>query len=159
MTDSQPVGASPTRRVEPSFVVALIGLVLSIYLTVEHFTSPAILACPATATLNCAKVTSSTWSMIAGVPVAVLGLGYYAVMTALVSPRAWRNRRLDIVRIVGGGVGVVMVLYLIWVELFRVFALCLWCTGVHLCTLALLGTILWRTTGPDRRTADITIDG
>ena len=39
-----------------------------------------------------------------------------------------------------------------WVELFRVNALCLWCTAVHVCTLALLGTVLWRTA--DRRAED-----
>jgi uncharacterized membrane protein len=136
------------RRVDASFVVALIGLALSLYLTVEHFTTPAILACPAGATLNCVRVTTSPWSVIAGVPVAVLGLAYYLGMTALVSPPAWRHHRLDAVRIVGAAAGVAMVLYLVWVELFRVNALCLWCTGVHVCTVLLLATILWRSATP-----------
>lgn len=131
-------------RVDATFVVALIGLALSAYLTVEHFTSTAVLACPEGTTINCAKVTSSPWSVFLGVPVAVLGLAYFVAMTALVTPVAWRRPRLDLVRIAGAGLGVVMVLYLIWVELFRVNALCLWCTGVHLTTLVLLGTVLWR---------------
>jgi uncharacterized membrane protein len=139
--------ASRRSRVDASFVVALIGLALSLYLTIEHFTSPNILACPATATINCVKVTTSSYSVIAGVPVAVLGLLYYLAMTALVSPPAWRIRRLDLVRIIGAGLGVLMVLYLVWVELFAVFAICLWCTAVHVCTLVLLGTILWRVAG------------
>ena len=36
-------------------------------------------------------------------------------------------------------------LYLVWIELFRVDAICLWCTAVHVCTLALLATVLWST--------------
>lgn len=131
-------------RVDVSFIVALIGVALSIYLTIEHFTSPSVLACPEGATINCAKVTSSSWSVIVGIPVAVLGLAYYVVMSLLLLPAAWRRRQLDPVRVVGAVVGIVMVLYLVWVELFQVSALCLWCTAVHVCTLVLLAAILWR---------------
>ena len=35
-----------------------------------------------------------------------------------------------------------MVLYLVYVELFRVGAICLWCTGVHVTALALFGVVL-----------------
>lgn len=139
-----------TRRVDASLVVAVIGLVLSVYLTVEHYTGSSTLACPEGATINCAKVTSSSWSELAGAPVAVLGLGYFAVMTALLTPWGWRRRALDPVRVAGAAAGVAMVLYLIWVELFRVDAICLWCTAVHACSVVLLGTVLWRTVGADR---------
>jgi uncharacterized membrane protein len=132
-------------RAEPSLVIALVGLAVSVYLTVEHFTSPALLACPEGAVVNCAKVTSSSYSQVLGVPVAVLGLLYFVVMAGLLTPAAWRRRQLDAVRVAGIAVGVLSVLYLVWVELFRVNALCLWCTAVHVCTLALLGTVLWRT--------------
>ncbi|WP_375423013.1 vitamin K epoxide reductase family protein [uncultured Friedmanniella sp.] len=137
-------------RVEPSLVVALVGLAVSAYLTVEHFTSSALLACPEGAVVNCAKVTSSPYSEVAGVPVAVLGLAYFVGMVALLTPAAWQHRRLDLVRLAGVGAGVLSVVYLVWVELFRVNALCLWCTAVHVCTLALLGTVLWRTADADR---------
>jgi uncharacterized membrane protein len=36
-----------------------------------------------------------------------------------------------------------MVLWLIYVEIFKVEAICLWCTGVHVVTVLLLGTVLW----------------
>ena len=100
-------------RVEPSLVVALVGLAVSAYLTVEHFTSSAVLACPEGAVVNCAKVTSSPYSEFLGVPVAVLGLAYFVVMAALLTPTAWRRRRLDLVRLAGVGLGVAMVLYLV----------------------------------------------
>jgi uncharacterized membrane protein len=79
--------------------------------------------------------------------VAMLGAAYFAAMTALCHPNAWRIRRLDTVRIASAAFGALSSLYFVWVELFRIDAICLWCTIVHLSTLALLGVILWTTTG------------
>ena len=66
-------------------------------------------------------------------------------MLALLLPRAWAEPRLDPVRVVAAVLGVAMVLYLIWIELFRVDAICLWCTAVHICTVVLLAAVLWHT--------------
>ena len=135
-----------TRR--PSWAasaVALVGLAIAAYLTLEHYDTSATLACPESATINCAKVTTSRWSEIAGVPVALLGLLYFLGMTALLLPRAWRWRPLDAVRIGAVALGALMVLYLLYIELFQVDAICLWCTGVHLCVIALFALVLWHT--------------
>jgi uncharacterized membrane protein len=123
---------------------ALAGLAVSIYLTIEHYSGSTALACPENATINCAKVTTSTWSRLAGMPVAVLGLVYFVAMTLLVFPPAWRHRSLDPLRVAGAAAGMVMVIYLIWAELFRVDAICLWCTAVHVCTFGLFVAVLWR---------------
>ncbi len=128
-----------------ALVVAGLGLLASAYLTVEHYAGGTTLACPESATINCAKVTTSQWSHIAGIPVALLGLAYYVAVFALLLPRAWAEPRLDRVRVVAVGLGVAMVLYLIWIELFRVNAICLWCTAVHICTVVLLAAVLWHT--------------
>jgi uncharacterized membrane protein len=122
------------------------GLAISGYLTAEHYTHGTGLACPETATINCLKVTTSKWSAIAGVPVAVLGFGYFVIMMILVAiphHEVW----LDRARIVGAGVGVASVLYLVYIELFEVDAICLWCTVVHLMTLILFGAVLWDSLG------------
>lgn len=142
MTADSGLDAQP-RTVLAGFVVALIGLAASGYLTYEHFTSSTTFACPESATINCAKVTTSQWAHVAGIPVAVLGLVFFAAMTVLCTPVLWRLRELDMVRAVGAVVGVVSALYLLWIELFRVDAICLWCTAVHICTVVLLGCVLW----------------
>jgi uncharacterized membrane protein len=129
----------------PALGFAVTGLAVSAYLTVEHYTGSTELACPENATINCAKVTTSSWSHLAGIPVAVLGLAYFAAMTLLALPAAWRHRILDPARVLGVAAGMAMVVYLVWAELFRVDAICLWCTAVHLCTLGLFITVLWRT--------------
>ena len=140
--------ASPLPPGIASFVITLVGLAASIYLTVQHYTASTTLACPENAVINCAKVTSSSYSMVAGVPVALFGAIYFVGMALLCLPPAWRLRRLDAVRIVGAAAGVVSSLWFVWVELFRLDAICLWCTVVHISTLALLGAILWTTTSP-----------
>jgi uncharacterized membrane protein len=128
-----------------ALIVAVFGVAVSIYLTIDHYSSSSLLACPESATINCAKVTTSRWSHIAGIPVAVLGLIFFLAMVALLTPLAWRQPRLDAVRVAATTIGTAMVLYLVWIELFRVDAICLWCTAVHICTIALLATVLWHT--------------
>ena len=126
-----------------AFVPAVVGLVAAAYLTIEHFSSSTTLACPESATINCAKVTTSSYSHVAGVPVALAGLIYFVVMVGLLTPAAWRSRALDPVRLGAAAVGVLSVFYLVWAELFRIDAICLWCTVVHLCTIAMFGGIVW----------------
>lgn len=141
MADEQAGGLASWRLA--AFVPALVGLVAAAYLTIEHYSASTTLACPESATINCAKVTTSSYSHVAGVPVALAGLLYFVVMVALLTPAAWRVRALDPVRVAGAVVGVLSVFYLVWAELFRIDAICLWCSVVHLCTVVMFGGIVW----------------
>lgn len=123
-----------------TLALSLLGLAISVYLTVEHFSGSQTFACPENATFNCVAVTTSKWAAIAGIPVAVLGLVFFVAMTALCLVG---GRRVADLRVVAAVVGVLTALWLVYVELFLVDALCLWCTGVHLVTLVLLGTTVW----------------
>jgi uncharacterized membrane protein len=125
-----------------SFIVTLLGLAVSVYLTIEHFTAASTFACPESAAINCQKVTTSRWSHVGPVPVAVLGLVFFAAMSVLCAPPAWQIRRLDVLRVAGAAVGVLTALGLVWIELFRIDAICLWCTAVHVLSLVLLATVL-----------------
>jgi uncharacterized membrane protein len=130
-----------------SVAFAVLGVGVSIYLTVVHYAASAVLACPENSIINCAKVSASSYAAVGAIPVALLGAVYFAAMTALCLPKAWRIRRLGTVRVAGAAIGVLSSLYFVWVELFRLDAICLWCTIVHLSTLALLGAVLWTTSG------------
>src|SRR5262245_57439689 len=140
--------ASALPRGIASFVITLVGLAASIYLTVQDYTASTTLACPENSVINCAKVTSSSYSMLAGVPVALFGAIYFVGMALLCLPPAWRLARIDAVRLLGAAAGVVSSLWFVWVELFRLDAICLWCTVVRISALALLGAVLWAMTGP-----------
>jgi uncharacterized membrane protein len=137
-----PLGAIPWA----TLAVSIAGVAVAAYLTYEHFTAGTTLACPDTGVVNCAKVTSSQYSKLFGIPVALLGLTFFVGMTALSLPPMWRTsspwpRRL---RLLGVLTGVVFVCYLIWAELFQIDAICLWCTVVHALTLVLFGLVIIR---------------
>jgi uncharacterized membrane protein len=129
-----------------TWVLALAGLGVSIYLTVAHFTSPRILVCSEKGFVNCAAVTTSPESMVFGIfPVAVLGLAFYVFMAAATSPWAWRVTWPPIrwARFGSVIVGMVFVLYLLYTELFTLNAICLFCTIVHVITFLLFGLIVF----------------
>ena len=128
-----------------SLALSVLGLLVSAYLTFEHFTANSTLACSIGGIVDCAKVTSSPWSTFMGVPVALLGLVFFAVTLWLCLPRTWArpHRWLDRVRLVWLTVGLGMALYLVWAELYRIHAICLWCTVVHVVTFLLWVTVLF----------------
>jgi uncharacterized membrane protein len=153
--DRPPAPAAPAKpevRAVPlwfqltTWVLALAGLGVSIYLTVAHFTSPRILVCSEKGFVNCAAVTTSPESMVFGIfPVAVLGLAFYVFMAAATSPWAWRVTWPPVrwARFGSVIVGMVFVLYLLYTELFTLNAICLFCTIVHVITFVLFGLIVF----------------
>jgi uncharacterized membrane protein len=124
-------------------VLAVAGVAVSTYLTIQHFDAGVTLACPASATINCEKVTTSEYSKLAGIPVALLGLLFFVAMVATFVPFVARWSRIDQARLGASMLGICFVLYLVWAELFRIDAICLWCTGVHVLTLLLLFATSW----------------
>jgi uncharacterized membrane protein len=129
-------------------LLSVLGLGVAGYLTYEHFTSSTTLACSDNGVVNCLKVTTSSYSAVAGVPVAVLGLIFFAVMLVLQLPPMWRRpeQAIRLGRLAWAVVGLGTVLYLLYAELFEIDAICLWCTAVHVLTLLLFGTTVFATT-------------
>jgi len=125
--------------------LSLAGLGVSIYLTIAHFNTAVSLACPATSTVNCEKVTTSPQSYAFGIPVAVLGLAFYVFLAVANSPWAWRVTwpPLRWARLGSVVAGMLFVLWLIYAELFKIGAICLWCTSVHVITFALFALIVY----------------
>jgi uncharacterized membrane protein len=140
---------STCRRV-PNWVLATsLGLSLAAvgiasYLTVAHYADPGALACPDSGVVNCTLVTTSPESAVFGIPVAVLGLVWAVAMTCLCVPRAWHSRAqwVERTRVIATGAGAVTVVYLVYTELFRIGAICLWCTAIHVTALALFGVVM-----------------
>lgn len=120
----------------------LVGLCVAGYLTYEHYTGNATLACSTTAVVDCASVTTSKYSYLFGIPVALLGLLWSVASLALwAGGRArlpWARR--NPVQLGWLGAGLAFVLYLVWVELVPLGKICSWCTVVHVTVL--LGFLL-----------------
>jgi uncharacterized membrane protein len=122
-----------------TFVLALAGLGVSIYLTIAHFTESALAGCSESGLVNCTKVTTSAESYAFGIPVAVLGLAFFVFGVVIMSPWAWRatRREIHLARIASVVVGIGFVLYLLYAELFTIGSICLYCTSVHVITFLL----------------------
>jgi uncharacterized membrane protein len=130
----------PRWAIVSTFVLSLIGLGISTYLTITHFGGKQLLVCSETGAVDCGAVTTSAQSYFLGIPVAVLGLGQYVVMSVLNSPWLWRRpeRWIAIGRFALAGIGFIFVLWLISAEVLIIGKICLWCTGVHIVTFAIL---------------------
>jgi uncharacterized membrane protein len=137
-----------------TFVLAIAGLGVSIYLTYTHFSESKILGCSGNGLVNCEKVTTSAQSYVFGIPVAVLGLAFYAFAVPIMSPWAWRltrgkvpmlspeawqraRRWIPVARLAAIIVGMGFVLYLLYAELYEINSICLYCTSVHVITFLL----------------------
>jgi uncharacterized membrane protein len=69
-----------------SALLGLVGLAISAYLTVVHYTAGQVpLACSTSGLVNCEQVTSSPESMLGPVPVAVLGVAWFGVFLLAVA--------------------------------------------------------------------------
>ena len=150
--DDAPPGAPPW---VPwlAFVLCALALADSGYLTYTHF-NPGALVCSTTGLINCTKVTTSPQSYVFGIPVAILGLGFYAAMTVLNLPRLWRGTDIRLgplrvpgvllarLRLAGVVVGIGMVVYLVIAELFLIKNICEYCTGVHILTFVLFVVVV-----------------
>lgn len=146
VAQAAPPPAGPSRwRPAAALALSAAALGISVYLTIAHFDAKVQLSCPNTGVVNCAKVTSSPESMVFGVfPVALLGLCFYAVVFLLNLPQLWRARwpLVAPARVAAMVLGMGFVVYLISVEALQVHAICLWCTGVHICTFLLFMLVM-----------------
>jgi uncharacterized membrane protein len=142
--DSESVGETPRWLWLSTLVLSVLGLADAAYLTIDHFTDNATLVCQANSVVNCQKVTTSAESVVFGIPVAVLGLVFFIAMVALTLPRSWRPQYslLRWARLGAVSVGVLFVAYLVASELVLIHAICEFCTGVHVITLALFVLII-----------------
>jgi uncharacterized membrane protein len=108
-------------------VVGVIGIAISIYLTWTKLAGVLPICGP---TGGCETVEQSDYSSVAGIPVAAFGILYSAavVLLALWWART-RDPRAAYAAYALGLAGVVVEAYLVYLELFVIHAICLWCVA------------------------------
>ena len=102
-------------------LLALAGAAVAGYLTWAHFGDSSVLC---VAGGGCETVQESEYAEIAGVPVALLGLGSYLTILALV---AWDSVGARLAAASLAFVGFLFSLYLLALQLFVIEAICIWC--------------------------------
>ncbi|MFN2115768.1 MAG: vitamin K epoxide reductase family protein [Anaerolineae bacterium] len=111
--------------------LAMVGAVIAAILTSFHFSTGAEANLCSTAA-GCHAVNESQYSTVAGVPIALMGLGSYLVIAALaaISIRSEEVAEWASLAIFGISlIGVLYSAYLTYLELFVIHAVCPWCVG------------------------------
>jgi len=122
-------------------ILSLVGIGIAIYLTAVHYEN-APLICSSSGIVDCARVLSSSYSVVPGttVPIAVPGLAW-AVIGAALAITGLRLQPvphwLRIAQFALSLSGMLVVLYLVYVEIVRLHTICAWCTGLHVIILAM----------------------
>src|SRR5476649_996301 len=109
-------------------LVALAGMFIALYLTLYKLGYIGTLAC---AVGSCETVQTSKWATFLGFPVGAWGVAYYvavlAVSLAGLSPALSDRRSVSQLLVAMTGVGFVFSLWLTYLELFVINAICEWC--------------------------------
>ena len=120
-------------------LLALIGFFIASYLWLHKIGAIGVLKCGSGA---CEAVQTSPWAVLFGVPVALYGVVGYAVLflVALVGAQpAFARRRAPTVLLAAlASGGLIFTLYLTYLELAVIHALCRWCVGS-----AVVITVIW----------------
>ncbi len=141
--------ATPTRLIRHWVVpvLAVVGIAISMYLTYIETTSATAVCGPIG---NCNMVQASPYARLFGIPVGVLGAINYAAILAF-----WAGARAKNLKIAAWSTGLMLALtlfgvlfsiYLTYVELRLIFAVCIYCMTSAVITTALMLITLVATT-------------
>jgi uncharacterized membrane protein len=108
-------------------VVALIGFLDAMYLTANHYLG---VVPPCFVVQGCEQVTTSSYALILGIPVALLGAIYYLVIFALALRFSEKKqfRMLQLLHL-ATAVGFIMSLWFLYAQAFIIKAWCMYCLG------------------------------
>lgn len=135
MTNSSPSSTPPSSRPRPALVFtalfAFLGFADAAYLTADHYFA---LPVPCGLTGGCEAVLTSPYSMIGPIPLAALGAAYYLLALFLAvyiytSERPEAARRAVLTVFALSGIGVLASAYYMYVQVFVIEALCVYCLG------------------------------
>ncbi len=102
--------------------LAVVGTAIAVYLTTVHYAHTA----PICTSGGCEKVQHSSYAKLAGVPVALLGVVGYVL---LIGAALVRGPLAALVGVFLAVAGASLSGYLLWAQLARIHAICIWCVG------------------------------
>jgi uncharacterized membrane protein len=133
--------AGYARNLQAFVILASVaGFGVSIYLTVVHYSSVP-LVCSTTGAVDCERVLSSAYAVIAGsaLPTSAAGIVFFAITGAMALSR-WTgidSSLLQRLQMGWSAIGVLVVLSLVFVEIVILGTICIWCTAAHALAVAI----------------------
>jgi uncharacterized membrane protein len=128
-------------------LIALVGLFVALYLTLYKVGVIGELACSIG---SCEAVQTSRWSTFLGLPVAAWGLAFYASVLAIaltgLMERYEESRPLALGMLALTAWGALFSIWLTYIELFVIRAICQWCviSAVLAVGLTVVSYLDWR---------------
>ena len=120
-------------------VLTVLGLGIAAYLTYVHYAG---IKPVCSAGGSCEKVQTSVYSLLLGVPVALLGLITYVSLLALLVAPETENTRFAAMAITC--VGFAFSAYLSYRELYSIHAICEWCASSAVILTVMTPLSIWR---------------
>ena len=136
----RPLQAVPNKVVIILFIFAILGFIDSSFLTVEHFAN----VIPPCTTSGCETVLTSSYSTMFGIPVALLGIIYYLLISiglfAHIESKHEPSLRAILLLTV---TGFVMSMWFVAAQAFIIHSYCLYCLGSATISTILFGTSVY----------------
>lgn len=131
-------------------ILALVGLVDSIYLTVHHYTAEPV---PCSLIEGCETVLTSAYAQIAGVPIAAFGAFAYFAAFSLAVLAIYGNRSMWVLFGIQSAIMAAVSGWLIYLQAFVLGAFCQFClisaaTSISLFVVYLVSRFTSRSRGP-----------
>jgi uncharacterized membrane protein len=121
-------------------LLSLVGLFVALYLWLHALGFGGAIKCGASG--GCEVVQTSRWAVFLGLPVAFYGvIGYLALLVIAIlalRPNALAQRQWTVLLAALATIGFLFTVYLTYLELFVIHAICRWCIGS-----ALIITAIW----------------
>jgi len=129
------MGRSDRMLVAAALLAGLAGIAISAYLTIVHYAALP-LVCTTTGIISCERVLGSPYSVIAGsgLPTSAAGIIWFAVSAGLALVELTgrgSQARMATLHLAWSAVGLATVLYLVFLEIVQLGALCIWCSSAH----------------------------
>ena len=139
-------------------LVSLLGFLDASYLTIEHYRG---VVPPCAIVSGCAAVTTSQYSLIFDIPVALLGTLYYPII--LLSLITYLDTKQEIIlKWVARCtvLGLLASVYFVYLQTFVIKAWCLYCLGSATTStiLFILGIIVLKTKIPDSKSGTLLVE-
>lgn len=116
--------------------LSIIGLLISIYLTIAHYFDALPIICPTVGVVDCGTVLSSSFATIGGIiPSSALGIVFFAVMIYLLFKKMHEDA------LYWNVLGVIPLFYF-WYAEFTLGKICLYCTAIHIIVVVMLASML-----------------
>lgn len=125
-----------TLKLKLQLALAVIGLLISIYLTISHYVTALPVVCPTVGVIDCGAVLSSSFSMILGIiPSSSLGIVFFGIFIYLL----WKEKSEE--ALYWNVMGFIFLFYF-WYAEYVLGKICLYCTAIHLIVIVLLISML-----------------